>query len=127
MPPIPIAAPTNAISSVLANDARIFLLLLLEAADDGVVINPLPSKGPFTFNFADPAGLLTVTAGATDNSTPTMFELADTSGTKAGSVLITITDTANNLVATVQFTVNPVTPPPPPPGPTQLAAFVVPQ
>ena len=122
MPQVPISAPTNAVSSILANDARIFNLIILEAADDGVVIAP-PSKGPYNVAFADPAGLLAVTPGSPDNSTPTTFKLA--SGIATGTATITVTDTSNNLVGTVTLTVTPVVPPPP--VPTQLAPFVVPQ
>lgn len=91
MPPIPIAAPTNAVSSIAANDPRTFALLILEAGDDGVVI-AAPSKGPFTVNVADPSGLLAETAGSADNTTPTTFKLAGT--TASGTVLITVTDTS---------------------------------
>jgi hypothetical protein len=124
MPPILIAPPTAAVSSILANDARTFALLILEAADDGVVL--APSKGPFTINVADPAGLLAETAGSTDNTTPTTFKLAGSSAT--GQATITVTDTSLNIVGSLVLTVTAVTPPPPPPPKaTQLAPFLIPQ
>jgi len=126
MPPTPIAAPTNAVSSILANDARTFNLVILEAADDGVVIAPA-SVGPYTVAVADPSGLLAVTPGSPDNTTATTFKLAGSSAT--GSATITVTDTSNNLVGSATLAVTAVAPPPPPPPapPTQLAPFIVPQ
>jgi hypothetical protein len=71
----------------------------------------------------DPSGVITVTPGSADQSTPTNFK---PNGTAAvGTVTAKVTDTSNGLVGSGSFDV--VAPaPPPPPGPDTLVVGFVP-
>jgi hypothetical protein len=107
---------------IFSNDPKGLNLTLQEILQASGQQFPL-TKGPFQVDVTDPSGVITVTPGSADQSTPTNFK---PNGTAAvGTVTAKVTDTSNGLVGSGSFDV--VAPaPPPPPGPDTLVVGFVP-
>jgi hypothetical protein len=81
--------------NLVIGDATVYNLVLAETSKG----QPFPlGAGPFTVAVADPNGILKVTAGSPDNTTPTTFQLAGAGA--VGTATVTVTDTQFNLVGT---------------------------
>ena len=118
----PIQPPSGAVSVLFLDDTVGIQVAVLLADDSGT--NFFKPSGPLQFDVEGDVD--TVTQGvAADGVTPTF--LPSGSGAE-GTIDVTITDAADNLVGSASFAVQkrPTPPPPPPPGPTQLGVFFVP-
>lgn len=94
--------------NLIVGDATVYNLVLAETSKG----QPFPlGKGPFLVDVQDPNGILKVTPGTPDNTTPTSFQLSGTGA--AGAANVTVTDTQYNLVG--QGVINVAAAPPPVP------------
>lgn len=106
------------ITQIFSNDTRLGAFVTIAEADP-VTGAPVLSNGPFAIQVDDPNGLVNVTPGSADNTTPTRITANGNGG--VGSVDVTVTDQSNKAVgkATLQI----VAAPPPPPVPTLTVGF----
>lgn len=105
------------ITQILNNDPKGAFVTIAEADANG---NAVASSGPFAIAVDDPNGLVAVTAGSPDNTTPTRI-VANGSG--VGSVNVTVTDQSNGAKGAAALAIVAPPPPPPPPVPTLTVGF----
>lgn len=83
------------ITQIFSNDTKLGAFVTIAEADP-VTGAAVQSNGPFAIQVDDPNGLVNVTPGSADNTTPTRITANGNGG--VGSVTVTVTDQSNKAV-----------------------------